>query len=556
MTRQAMLANWRTVLTDSQMSRRVQKLVLYMAVGAFVLVFLKNAWVGEDAYITFRSIEQLFAGHGPRWNPHERVQVFTSPLWFWVLSGVRLASPDVFMNAIVASAILCLLLILTLRTLFKDDVRLLLAIMLLMCSNGFFDFTTSGLENPLGYSLIGVYFLCYHRLAREGPEKASASSLIGLLACFGLTVLCRHDLVTLLFLPTAYVCWSCRKMLPARKWCGVLSIALSPLIVWSVFALVYYGSVFPNTAYAKLPPGIDRLTLWRRGIAYLFESVRCDTVTLPVIGLVVGYTWLSSRRSSVFLGLGIAANLLYVVSIGGDFMQGRFLSYAYLVAVLTFLAPGPPRTQRICQRVVPWLRSRRPTYNGGFATLFAVCLLYMLFYPHTPANSSVHYENTQIVRGIEDERGFYFATSSLWQHLFKNTEAYFPAHLWSKLGYGFSTSSSRMAYKAAIGYFGYWAGSEKIIVDHLGLGDPLLARLPTIGWFGGQVGHYRRRIPAGYEESILDNSAQLQDPGLNEFYKKIRMATQSERLFSLERMKTILALNLGLYDHLIDPDYD
>ena len=38
----------------------------------FLLVFFKNAWVADDAYIAFRSVEQLFAGHGPRWNMDER----------------------------------------------------------------------------------------------------------------------------------------------------------------------------------------------------------------------------------------------------------------------------------------------------------------------------------------------------------------------------------------------------------------------------------------------------------------------------------------------------
>ena len=57
-------------------------------------VFLKNAWVVEDAYIIFRSVEQVFAGNGPVWNPHERVQAFTSPLWFGLLVLSRIVSAD------------------------------------------------------------------------------------------------------------------------------------------------------------------------------------------------------------------------------------------------------------------------------------------------------------------------------------------------------------------------------------------------------------------------------------------------------------------------------
>ena len=44
------------------------------------LVFLKNAWVCEDAFINFRSLDQLFAGNGPNWNGDVRAQVYTNML--------------------------------------------------------------------------------------------------------------------------------------------------------------------------------------------------------------------------------------------------------------------------------------------------------------------------------------------------------------------------------------------------------------------------------------------------------------------------------------------
>jgi len=35
-------------------------LLFLLSLAIAIFVFLKNAWVGEDAYIVFRSIEQLF----------------------------------------------------------------------------------------------------------------------------------------------------------------------------------------------------------------------------------------------------------------------------------------------------------------------------------------------------------------------------------------------------------------------------------------------------------------------------------------------------------------
>ena len=40
----------------------------------FTFIFLLNAWVCDDAYITFRTIDNFLHGHGLRWNVAERVQ--------------------------------------------------------------------------------------------------------------------------------------------------------------------------------------------------------------------------------------------------------------------------------------------------------------------------------------------------------------------------------------------------------------------------------------------------------------------------------------------------
>ena len=164
-----------TRVLDRLMNTKGQWVTLLIAVSAFIFVFLKNAWVGEDAYIVFRSVEQLFAGNGPRWNPHERVQVFTSPLWYVVLSVFRLIFSDVFLNAIIASAIACMVLFIVLRMIFHDHTRLLLVVMLFLCSSAFFDYTTSGLENPLAYILIALFFFFYRKLTIENPVQAKKS---------------------------------------------------------------------------------------------------------------------------------------------------------------------------------------------------------------------------------------------------------------------------------------------------------------------------------------------------------------------------------------------
>src|SRR5579862_844250 len=44
-----------------------------------------HRWMDEDAFINFRIVDQIFAGHGPVFNAGERVEAATSPLWLFVL---------------------------------------------------------------------------------------------------------------------------------------------------------------------------------------------------------------------------------------------------------------------------------------------------------------------------------------------------------------------------------------------------------------------------------------------------------------------------------------
>ena len=51
----------------------------------FAAVVLRTAWVSDDAFITFRTVDNALHGDGLRWNPAERVQTYTHPLWMLLL---------------------------------------------------------------------------------------------------------------------------------------------------------------------------------------------------------------------------------------------------------------------------------------------------------------------------------------------------------------------------------------------------------------------------------------------------------------------------------------
>ena len=63
------------------------QLVGLAAVLALAIAVVKDAWLSDDAFITLRTIDNLWHGYGLRWNPIERVQTYTHPLWMLLLAA-------------------------------------------------------------------------------------------------------------------------------------------------------------------------------------------------------------------------------------------------------------------------------------------------------------------------------------------------------------------------------------------------------------------------------------------------------------------------------------
>ena len=259
-----------------------------LGVTIFSYVFAQNAWISEDAYITLRSVEQLMAGNGPRWNPHERVQVFTHPLWFFMLSLFRLVSRDAFVNAVAVSYLVCLASLFVLRRQLRSWTKWFALLLLLIASKTFVDYTSSGLENPLSYLLLGLFLALLLRIG-EPREGDPLGGLTRLSFVFGLLLLSRHDLATLVGPAYLWGLWYHRRV-GLRRLLRPVFLGLSPFLLWTAFSLFYYGFPFPNAAYAKLNTGIPAWRLAMQGVRYLQGFQRFDPLVpaAMVLALVLG----------------------------------------------------------------------------------------------------------------------------------------------------------------------------------------------------------------------------------------------------------------------------
>ncbi len=415
---------------------------------------------------------------------------------------------------------------------------MLLGSLLLVASNAFFDYSSSGLENILAYVLIAAYAMVFLRFFENSESKDTAlqnNRIQLLMVLYGLVICVRHDLLLLLFPPSAYVFFTQFKRFTAKQWVRLAIVSLTPFLAYTLYSTLYYGFPFPNTAYAKLNTGIPSRDLFIQGLHFIQTSSGKDTLTILGIGVSLALNLIKPITPGVrFIGIGILLNLLYIVKVGGDFMMGRFLSYAFLLCMIL---------------LVLWIKK---SGNRRF-TIYAFSILsaYFIVYPHTPLTSPFDYDETRLIHGIADERGFYFHGSSFRQYLkTRGTDETFPSHIYSQEGRDLSlTTDQKVIKKGYIGYLGYQMGLDRFIVDPLALSDPLLARLPSQKKW--RIGHFERDLPKGYFESVETSTNLIANPSLREYYDRLNVITRGEQLFSIDRLTTIVQFNLGHYDYLI-----
>ena len=72
----------------------------------FAFVITKNAWISDDAYITFRTIDNFINGYGLTWNVGHRVQAFTHPLWMFLNAAAYFLTDEIYFTTLFISILL------------------------------------------------------------------------------------------------------------------------------------------------------------------------------------------------------------------------------------------------------------------------------------------------------------------------------------------------------------------------------------------------------------------------------------------------------------------
>ena len=134
------------------------RLIGLVAVLLFAIAVTKDAWLSDDAFITLRTIDNFWHGYGLRWNPIERVQTYTHPLWMLLLGAAYGVTREPHLTTLAISlAVTAATVWVLLRRL--TPAGRAVAFVPLAGSRAFVDYSTSGLENPLSHLLLAAFWL-------------------------------------------------------------------------------------------------------------------------------------------------------------------------------------------------------------------------------------------------------------------------------------------------------------------------------------------------------------------------------------------------------------
>ena len=520
-------------------SDRVFVYPLLLLLIFFVVVMIRTAWIGDDAMISFRPLDNLLNGHGLRWNIHDRVQVYTDPLWLVLVFFCYALTREIFVTTIVLSMIVSFAAVLVLvRRNAASYAAALAGLTALVSSRAFVDYTTSGLENALNYLLVALFCAVFFR---RTPDLSQLRWLI-LVASLGVTN--RLDTALLFAPPIAYAGWIIwrRDRVPIAQFAKIAALYSLPVTAWLIFSLIYFGYLFPNTYYAKLYTSLPSDELLAQGVLYYFNSVDSDPLTLLVIGFALALAFGSRVPALAACAVGICFYLIYIVKIGGGFMSGRFFSVPIFFAVALLVQLRlPARVWVGCAILFAGLGllARGPVISSD--ETFAAGMVWDLGGELNP-NSVIDH------RGIADERAAYYPTAGLLPVL--KHDRFRPTTKWVAEGLEAKLRGPHIAVSGAPGFFGFYAGPEVRILDYYALGDPLLSKLPTSRRDGWRVGHYARAIPAGYIESLQNGTNEIRRGKIRELYRVTKILSQ-DPIWSTERLKEIAKMNLGFYNKKI-----
>ena len=299
------------------------RLLFWSVVVLLMLFAFCKPKLVDDAFISFRYAENLVDGHGFVFNPGgDRVEGYTNFLWVMLIAGGLLAGiqPEHFVLILSFPIYLaCLLLSYRLAIRMLGNRSLGFIIMILVGTNYTVStFATCGLETCLQL----LEFLTVIHIVSVSMERGwNARRSLALSVTLSITLLTRPDAVVLAFVGLYAFFRSVKDVRPLNWICiaAPFVLVVFPYLIWKVS---YFNALLPNSYHAR----VHGLTAIPYGLLYIY-LFGLSYLLLPYL-LVLPLFWKSSKVKNSHVGIAglcVLTWIIYVVWVGGDFMEFRFL---------------------------------------------------------------------------------------------------------------------------------------------------------------------------------------------------------------------------------------
>ncbi len=293
-----------------------------------VLLFLAFAvmynFTQDDAYITFRYVDNFVNGDGMVFNIGERVEGYTNFLWLILLIPVKLAGLDLVLVSRVLGVLcgvgtLYVLYLLAGRIFGINSLWRGTVCVLLGATYSFAYWAVAGLETAaFALAMTTSLYLYFNRSYVTAPMLVIAALL-------------RPEGGLVLAFILGYEIISSRRITEYAM--ITLGVSVAALLPYAVFKLVYFGGLLPNPFYAKagftlakVGDGIDYVG------TYFWHYLGAGFFILPALYAIIK----KKQKELIFPAAFVGIYIVYIVFIGGDVLKVHrfFIPIMPVLAVL------------------------------------------------------------------------------------------------------------------------------------------------------------------------------------------------------------------------------
>ncbi|NIO00856.1 MAG: hypothetical protein GTO42_01740 [Candidatus Latescibacteria bacterium] len=296
-------------------------IILFISLSLFFFT-----WIPDDAYISYCYARNLAAGNGFVFYPGEKVEGFSNFLWTLYLGGASSIGADIVRTAVITSLLFALGALFLMQWLIRatclytgvETIPTPIELAAVTIPAVFFPlifYATSGLETSaaLFFLVLGVLLHLEAKVNRRSSFHVAA-----LFAFLGVSLLRPEGIIFLLI--SALFLLADRRALSKRK---ALLVAL-PFVLYAIFVAVkylYFGSLLPNTYYAKPGASLHYLKPIPRGFGYLINFFTKSGLVLLLPLAVYSHKRPKAAYAWRYIWSLTLGQLAFIIFGGGDILR-------------------------------------------------------------------------------------------------------------------------------------------------------------------------------------------------------------------------------------------